>query len=272
MVYFFEYICAIIVNARRFDDISTLVKEYYDMPFSDSDHYSAGVDLMDNVNNVLYQCKKYDNTPLLRRHLGTFFHTLLRLKEFKGVILVSEHTNYKYVREIKDVFSIKVITDNMFNNVLERALSHICTIPESIVTLSSELYDYQADIIKLMEQNDKYSFQLPCGSGKSHLIMKYASTHNERIAILVPTISIAQMYRERMNIPVNKFFTGQKCSEENNVSIVVYNSSTKLQKQYDTIIVDEAHHYLKMHMVYKTVNRRNYFCSVQLWMKKNVEN
>ena len=91
----FEYICAIIVNARRFDDISTLVKEYYDMPFSDSDHYSAGVDLMDNVNNVLYQCKKYDNTPLLRRHLGTFFHTLLRLKEFKGVVLVSEHTNYK---------------------------------------------------------------------------------------------------------------------------------------------------------------------------------
>ena len=240
----FEYICAIIVNARRFDDISTLVKEYYDMPFSDSDHYSAGVDLMDNVNNVLYQCKKYDNTPLLRRHLGTFFHTLLRLKEFKGVILVSEHTNYKYVREIKGILSIKVITDNMYNNILESALSYVCDIPESIVTLSSELYDYQADIIKLMEQNDKYSFQLPCGSGKSHLIMKYAVTHNERIAILVPNISIAIMYCERMNIPVNKFFTGQECVEENNVSIVVYNSSTKLQKDYDTIIVDEAHHYL----------------------------
>ena len=240
----FEYICAIIVNARRFDDISTLVKEYYDMPFSDSDHYSAGVDLMDNVNNVLYQCKKYDNTPLLRRHLATFFHTLLRLKEFKGVVLVSEHTDYKYVREIKDVFSIKVITDEMYNNILERALSHICTIPVNIVTLSSELYDYQAAIIKLMEQNDKYSFQLPCGSGKSHLIMKYAITHNERIAILVPNISIAIMYCERMNIPVNKFFTGQECVEENNVSIVVYNSSTKLQRDYDTIIVDEAHHYL----------------------------
>ena len=242
----FEYICAIIVNARRFDDISTLVKEYYDMPFSDSDHYSAGVDLMDNVNNVLYQCKKYDNTPLLRKHLGTFFHTLLRLKEFKGVVLVSEHTNYKYVREIKGILSIKVITDNMFNNVLERALSYVCDIPESIVTLSSELYDYQAAIIKLMEQNDKYSFQLPCGSGKSHLIMKYAITHNERIAILVPNISIAIMYCERMNTstPVNKFFTGQECVEENNVSIVVYNSSTKLQRDYDTIIVDEAHHYL----------------------------
>lgn len=80
----FEYICAIIVNARRFDDVSTLVKEYYDLPFSDSDHYSAGVDLLNNVNNVLYQCKKYDNTTLLRKHLGTFFHTLLRLKEFRG--------------------------------------------------------------------------------------------------------------------------------------------------------------------------------------------
>ena len=242
----FEYICAIIVNARRFDDVSTLVKEYYDLPFSDSDHYSAGVDLLDNVNNVLYQCKKYDNTTLLRKHLGTFFHTLLRLKEFKGVILVSEHTIYKYVREIKDVLTIQVITDEMYNNILESALSYVCDIPESIVTLSSELYDYQADVIKLMEQYDKYSFQLPCGSGKSHLIMKYAVTHNERIAILVPNISIAIMYCERMNTstPVNKFFTGQKCIEENNVSIVVYNSSTKLQRDYDTIIVDEAHHYL----------------------------
>lgn len=240
----FEYICAIIVNARRFDDVSTLVKEYYDLPFSDSDHYSAGVDLLDNVNNVLYQCKKYDNTTLLRKHLGTFFHTLLRLKEFKGVILVSEHTIYKYVREIKDVLTIQVITDEMYNNILETALSYVCNIPESIVTLSSELYDYQADVIKLMEQYDKYSFQLPCGSGKSHLIMKYAVTHNERIAILVPNISIAIMYCERMNIPVNKFFTGQKCIEENNVSIVVYNSSTKLQRDYNTIIVDEAHHYL----------------------------
>lgn len=228
----FEYICAIIVNARRFDDVSTLVKEYYDLPFSDSDHYSAGVDLLDNVNNVLYQCKKYDNTTLLRKHLGTFFHTLLRLKEFKGVILVSEHTIYKYVREIKDVLTIQVITDEMYNNILESALSYVCDIPESIVTLSSELYDYQADVIKLMEQYDKYSFQLPCGSGKSHLIMKYAVTHNERIAILVPNISIAIMYCERMNTstPVNKFFTGQKCIEENNVSIVVYNSSTKLQR------------------------------------------
>lgn len=76
--------------------------------------------------------------------------------------------------------------------------------------------------------------------------MKYAITHNERIAILVPTISIAQMYCERMNTttPVNKFFTGNNYIEENNVSIVVYNSSTKLQKHYDTIIIDEAHHYL----------------------------
>ena len=240
----FEYICAIIVNARRFDDVSTLVKEYYDLPFSDSDHYSAGVDLLDNVNNVLYQCKKYDNTTLLRKHLGTFFHTLLRLKEFKGVILVSEHTIYKYVREIKDVLTIQVITDEMYNNILESALSYVCDIPESIVTLSSELYDYQTAVIKMMEQYVKYSFQLPCGSGKSHLIMKYAVTHNERIAILVPNISIAIMYCERMNVPVNKFFTGQKCVEENNVSIVVYNSSTKLQRDYDTIIVDEAHHYL----------------------------
>lgn len=102
--------------------------------------------------------------------------------------------------------------------------------------------------------------------------MKYAITHNERIAILVPTISIAQMYCERMTIPVNKFFTDQKCSEENNVSIVVYKSLAKLQKQYDTIIVDEAHHYLtNAHGIQNCKSKKLFLFSATL-DEKNVEN
>ena len=248
----FEYVCAIIMNVKRFNDVDTSIKYYYDLPKSDYDPQSAGVDLMDSANKVFYQCKKYDKTTLTNRDLGTFYRTLINFtqcdskefNEFKYVLLISEDTKC-LVKEIKDVLSIKVISNKLYDSVIDTARSYVPAIPPNVANLSNELYDYQQNIIKLMEQNDKYSFQLPCGSGKSHLIMKYAITHNERIAILVPTISIAQMYCERMNIPVNKFFTGQKCSEENNVSIVVYKSSAKLKKQYDTIIVDEAHHYLK---------------------------
>ena len=251
----FEYVCAIIMNVKLFDDVEPLIKSYYLLPNKDRSPQSAGVDLMDSVNKVFYQCKYYKRTVLTHRHLGTFYRTMInfthfdskefkKFKEFKYVILIGEDTKH-HIDEIKDVLSIQVISEKMIKDVLNAAQAYVPTIPPNVTNLSNELYDYQAAIIKLMEQNDKYSFQLPCGSGKSHLIMKYASTHNERIAILVPTISIAQMYRERMNTPVNKFFTGQKCVEENNVSIVVYKSSAKLQKQYDTIIVDEAHHYLK---------------------------
>ena len=248
----FEYVCAIIMNVKLFDDVEPLIKSYYLLPNKDRSPQSAGVDLMDSVNKVFYQCKYYKRTVLTHRHLGTFYRTMINFthfdskefKEFKYVILIGEDTKH-HIDKIKDVLSIQVISKKKIEDVLKTAQAYVPTIPPNVANLSNELYDYQQNIIKLMEQNDKYSFQLPCGSGKSHLIMKYASTHNERIAILVPTISIAQMYRERMNIPVNKFFTGQKCVEENNVSIVVYKSSAKLQKQYDTIIVDEAHHYLK---------------------------
>ena len=247
----FEYVCAIIMNVKLFDDVEPLIKSYYLLPNKDRSPQSAGVDLMDSVNKVFYQCKNYKNTVLTHRHLGTFYRTIINFtrsdskefKEFKYVILIGEHTKH-HIDEIKDFLSIQVISNKMIEDVLKTAQAYVPTIPPNVANLSNELYDYQQNIIKLMEQNDKYSFQLPCGSGKSHLIMKYAITHNERIAILVPTISIAQMYCERMNIPVNKFFTGQKCVEENNVSIVVYKSLAKLQKQYDTIIVDEAHHYL----------------------------
>ena len=249
----FEYVCAIIMNVKLFDDVEPLIKSYYLLPNKDHSPQSAGVDLMDSVNKVFYQCKNYKNTVLTHRHLGTFYRTMINFthfdskefKEFKYVILIGEDTKH-HIDEIKDVLSIQVISKKKIEDVLKTAQAYVPTIPPNVANLSNELYDYQQNIIKLMEQNDKYSFQLPCGSGKSHLIMKYAITHNERIAILVPTISIAQMYRERMNTttPVNKFFTGQKCSEENNISIVVYKSSAKLQKQYDTIIVDEAHHYL----------------------------
>ena len=243
------------MNVKLFDDVEPLIKSYYLLPNKDRSPQSAGVDLMDSVNKVFYQCKYYKRTVLTHRHLGTFYRTMInfthfdskefkKFKEFKYVILIGEDTKH-HIDEIKDVLSIQVISEKMIKDVLNAAQAYVPTIPPNVANLSNELYDYQQNIIKLMEQNDKYSFQLPCGSGKSHLIMKYASTHNERIAILVPTISIAQMYRERMNIPVNKFFTDQECSEENNVSIVVYKSSAKLQKQYDTIIVDEAHHYLK---------------------------
>lgn len=248
----FEYVCAIIMNVKLFDDVEPLIKSYYLLPNKDHSPQSAGVDLMDSVNKVFYQCKYYKRTVLTHRHLGTFYRTMINFthfdskefKEFKYVILIGEDTKH-HIDEIKDVLSIQVISKKMIEDVLKTAQAYVPTIPPNVANLSNELYDYQQNIINLMEQNDKYSFQLPCGSGKSHLIMKYASTHKERIAILVPTISIAQMYCERMNIPVNKFFTGQKCIEKNNVSIVVYKSSAKLQKQYDTIIVDEAHHYLK---------------------------
>ena len=272
----FEYVCAIIMNVKRFNDVDTSIKYYYDLPNSDYDPQSAGVDLMDSANKVFYQCKKYDKTTLTNRDLGTFYRTLINFtqcdskefNEFKYVLLISEDTKC-LVKEIKDVLSIQVISNKMIEDVLKTAQAYVPTIPPNVANLSNELYDYQQNIIKLMEQNDKYSFQLPCGSGKSHLIMKYAITHNERIAILVPTISIAQMYRERMNIPVNKFFTGQKCVEENNVSIVVYKSSAKLQKQYDTIIVDEAHHYLKnAHGIQNCKSKKLFLFSATLDEKK----
>lgn len=143
----------------------------------DCDPNSAGVDLMDSVNKVFYQCKNYKNTVLTHRHLGTFYRTIINFtrsdfkefKEFKYVILIGEHTKH-HIDEIKNFLSIQVISNKMIEDVLKTAQSYVPTIPPNDANLSNELYDHQQNIIKLMEQNDKYTFQLPCGSGKSILL------------------------------------------------------------------------------------------------------
>lgn len=147
------------MNVKLFDDVEPLIKSYYLLPNKDHSPQSAGVDLMDSVNKVFYQCKYYKRTVLTHRHLGTFYRTMINFthfdskefKEFKYVILIGEDTKH-HIDEIKDVLSIQVISKKMIEDVLKTAQAYVPTIPPNVANLSNELYDYQQNIIKLMEQ------------------------------------------------------------------------------------------------------------------------
>ena len=60
----FEYISAIYFKSRLYDNISTDYKEQLNLPNNDCDSNSAGVDIIDTLNNNIIQCKYYKQKTL----------------------------------------------------------------------------------------------------------------------------------------------------------------------------------------------------------------
>lgn len=109
-----------------------------------------------------------------------------------------------------------------------------------------ELRSYQKEVFDLINSNNQYSFQLPCGTGKNVIITEYINRNPEyRYVVFSPSIYLANEMCRLIKRPVNRIFSDKGTKEEYDISICVYNSWTHLKKQYDILFVDEAHHYQK---------------------------
>lgn len=107
-----------------------------------------------------------------------------------------------------------------------------------------ELRPYQQEVFDLINSNNQYYFQLPCGTGKNIIISEYINRYPEyRYAVFSPSIYLANEMCRLINRPVNRIFSDKGTEEEYDISICVYNSWTHLKKRYDILFVDEAHHF-----------------------------
>lgn len=110
--------------------------------------------------------------------------------------------------------------------------------------LQMELRDYQKEVFELINSNDEYCFQLPCGTGKNVIISEYVNRYPEnKYVIFSPSIYLANEMCKLINRPVNRIFSDKPTEEIHDVSVCVYNSWNKLEKEYDILFVDEAHHF-----------------------------
>ena len=240
----FEYIAAIYYNVLRYDDIKTSIKEALNLPKSDFDRNSAGIDLLDYNNKVIYQCKNYTTTTLTPNNLGTFFASMNRMgpRGFTGIISISESTKILNLQNLVNI-TIDVLNNVTTQQIFADAYYFVKCLSRKQST-EIILRDYQIEILDLIDKHNNYAFQLPCGTGKSVIIAEYINKHPEkRIAVFTPSIYLANEMCKLINYPVNRIFSDRPTEENYNTSVVVYDSWKKLQNDYDILFVDEAHHY-----------------------------
>ena len=120
--------------------------------------------------------------------------------------------------------------------------------------LPYDLHPYQFKSITDVLKYGKLNIELPTGSGKTliaYLLVKYFL--NKKILIIVPRINLLeQMYGDFKNYgfsDIEKYvfckYTGEEFSKDKNIYISTWQSVYKLDKeffkQFDVLIVDEAH-------------------------------
>ena len=254
----FEYIAAIYFKSRLYDNISTDYKEQFNLSNYDCDSNSAGVDIIDTLNNKIIQCKYYKQKTLYRSNITNFVITLLNLyNKFTGILAVNE--DIKLAKNLNNDTinncSIEKIPDNIYNQIINDAFDyvkhdHIENTP--LHTDNFILRDYQQEVLQLIDSHDKYKFKLPCGTGKSFIIAHYINTHpNLKCIILTPSINLANDMCNLINFPVNQeFCTGSCKNNKYNSTIAVYNTAfnkyianNNFLTDYDICFIDEAHHY-----------------------------
>ena len=254
----FEYIAAIYFKSRLYDNISTDYKEQLNLSNYDCDSNSAGVDIIDTLNNKIIQCKYYKQKTLYRSNITNFVITLLNLyNKFTGILAVNE--DIKLAKNLNNDTinncSIEKIPDNIYNQIINDAFDyvkhdHIENTP--LHTDNFILRDYQQEVLQLIDSHDKYKFKLPCGTGKSFIIAHYINTHpNLKCIILTPSINLANDMCNLINFPVNQeFCTGSCKNNKYNSTIAVYNTAfnkyianNNFLTDYDICFIDEAHHY-----------------------------
>ena len=254
----FEYISAIYFKSRLYDNISTDYKEQLNLSNYDCDSNSAGVDIIDTLNNKIIQCKYYKQKTLYRSNITNFVITLLNLyNKFTGILAVNE--DIKLAKNLNNDTinncSIEKIPDNIYNQIINDAFDyvkhdHIENTP--LNTQNFILRDYQQEVLQLIDSHDKYKFKLPCGTGKSFIIAHYINTHpNLKCIVLTPSINLANDMCNLINFPVNQeFCTGSCKNNKYNSTIAVYNTAfnkyianNNFLTDYDICFIDEAHHY-----------------------------
>ena len=111
-------------------------------------------------------------------------------------------------RERIDERSIMIVGDSVIKTIYISNRQQIEAKQKQTIELSKSatytLRDYQKEYIDWMNKEPRAILKLPCGMGKSLIMIYHMMTHKQNSVILVPNIALV----EQFNININKFYTG----------------------------------------------------------------
>ena len=159
--------------------------------------------------------------------------------------------NYRFLDTRKQTFPsglLKLIKKKYPGIVVE---DHTPTLPidgDYQNKLSVTLRDYQIEAIEACLANSRGLIEMPTGSGKTVVMAGLCAAYRARILVIVPTKAL--MFQTGKSIsnaikePVGFIGSGRMNIERVTVGIIksVWNNVSDLIKDFDIIILDEAHH------------------------------
>ena len=243
--YYFEILSAIHTNTQLWYDVPITIKESKKLPFKDTGIDSA-------YNNISVQSKYRPESKYVSwDEIGKFLSSskLGPVPYTKLILTTLPDTKLSSIRS--EEYEHVIITNEIIQNIIKK-LDTISL--ENVEQNILELRDYQKKALECMyqdgDENGEIKISLPCGSGKSQLIIEYIKTQKPTYAaIFVPTLLLLNQFKQILD--KNNIYdyclvgTGhnEKIDYDSNLFVCVYNSAHLLDDtEFDVIFIDEAHH------------------------------
>ena len=232
-------------NAILYIDVPESVRSHYNLTNRDEGIDCIKIDEHDQILEI-YQCKNYDGY-LSHHELGTFYNWVMCLNKFnvKNYLIIKDTTKF-YQATSNPFLNIEVITDDEINEIVK-------DIEINKQEIKFELRDYQNDAIEylndfILSSDEIFKINMCCGSGKTVIFTEFIKTNTDlKFLIIVPYITIAECILIYFNEIINTKWTNQNTENKNsNVYLCVDKSVNEFMNiEFDVIIIDEAHHYIR---------------------------
>jgi predicted helicase len=250
--------------------------EYYDIDpeFKEENSMSkndTGIDAC-NLIDTIVQCKLRDNS-LSWKECGTFFgsQNIFCEKENKAIVrwaklIITRNKDSVLSDNFKS--KKKLFVDKTYDKQeMIKYCENLIDKPPIIKEVKEKVVirDYQKEAIQMIkDMKQNLIINLPTGTGKNFIIAHAIHPRKFSYLILVPRIILLEQieteiikYKPDYEKYIQKIGDGfNEYDEDKNITICVYNSVKVIDKNikdFDYIIVDEAHH-IAMPEIYKIDN------------------
>ena len=250
----YEVLCSLENKHILWDDIPPDFCDKFDIPHA----MDYGVDTINLEYTQTGQAKHYNNKSLITWSAMTNFRCyssdVLEIDDMLLFTNVDSKIDKLVQKKLIDTNIIKLIRKN-YSDLLKKWSNVPVVIPDVIEVKEIEERDYLLDCYNIINTSDKeeLKFQLPCGTGKSYIMLytvRETLKHNpkNKYIIFCPWKDLAyQTYElfKRFNIKTIFIGDGNHNSELDYDVIICINMSIDYipsNVEYKYIFIDEAHH------------------------------
>ena len=248
----YEYLWALEKKVILWDDLPPWMEDIYDLPHLND----YGVDLISLNYDWTGQAKLYNNLSYISWtdicKFSTYTKDILGVKKM-GLLTTEDARIDSMVKRLLKNGEI-ILERKSFQELLDAVPEKYESIEEQQESEKIEQRDYLSHCSKLFRESEKniLQFQLPCGMGKSYIILdiilkKMEEEEDSKHIVFVPWIDLMkQLFKtaEKFGIRVGMIGDGkQQYDEDTNLIICVYDS-VHLVPNWDFIykFYDGAHH------------------------------